>query len=32
MVADEPTSPRNRRISMVLLHEGKGPTGDVAVQ
>ena len=32
MVADEPTSPRNRRISMVLLHEGKGSPSDVAVQ
>jgi chemotaxis protein MotB len=30
MVADEPTSPRNRRISMVLLHEAKEPPGDVA--
>jgi chemotaxis protein MotB len=30
MVADQPNSPRNRRISMVLLHEGKGPTKDVA--
>jgi len=29
MVADEPASPRNRRISMVLLHEVKGP-GDGA--
>jgi len=29
MVADQPNSPRNRRISMVLLHEGKTP-GTVA--
>ena len=29
MVADQPNSPRNRRISMVLLHEGKNP-GTVA--
>ncbi len=26
MVADQPNSPRNRRISMVLLHEGKTPS------
>ena len=25
MVADQPNSPRNRRISMILLHEGKIP-------
>jgi chemotaxis protein MotB len=30
MVADEPASPRNRRISMVLLHEGKNPDGVAA--
>jgi chemotaxis protein MotB len=30
MVADEPASPRNRRISMVLLHEAKAPPGEVA--
>jgi chemotaxis protein MotB len=30
MVADEPNSPRNRRISMVLLHEGKGAPGNLA--
>jgi chemotaxis protein MotB len=31
MVADQPSSPRNRRISMVLLHEGK-PPGNVAAR
>jgi chemotaxis protein MotB len=30
MVADQPTSPRNRRISMVLLHEGKGAASNFA--
>jgi chemotaxis protein MotB len=28
MVADQPGSPRNRRISMVLLHEGKSAPGN----
>ena len=30
MVADQPNSPRNRRISMVLLHQGKGAPSNLA--
>jgi chemotaxis protein MotB len=32
MVADQPTSPRNRRITMVLLHETRAPAKDAAAR